>query len=40
MKVGKLVIPDKDGFGEAFSVAEDEIELEGKKEKSYKWVLR
>lgn len=40
MKAGKLVIPDEDGFGEAFSVAEDEIEIEGKKEKSYKWLLR
>lgn len=40
MKSGKLQIPDPDGFGEAFTVVEEEIELDGKKVKSYKWVLR
>lgn len=40
MKAGKLVIPDKDGFGEAFTVVEDEIELDGRKEKTYRWILR
>lgn len=40
MKAGKLQIPDPDGFGDAFTVIEDEIELDGKIAKSYKWILR
>lgn len=40
MKLGKVQVPDADGFGDAFTVEEDNIELDGKVVKSYKWVLR
>ena len=40
MKSGKLVVPDQDAFGESFSVVEEEINLDGKQEKTYRWILR
>lgn len=40
MKSGRLLVPDPDAFGPAFSVVEEEIQLDGETVKSYRWVLR